>query len=665
VLCSKNRLSVRIVTTIALVFSGLLLSPFSQPQAFGDAQTDQTRQSLAAIGGDQTKFDQWHGFLRCDFVFDSRNCIVVAPNTPAEGKPWIWRARFFGHEPQTDIALLNRGFHLVYMDVVGMFGNLQSVSHWNAFYDHLVNKHGFAPKVALEGMSRGGLNIFNWAKANPTKVSCIYADAPVCDIRSWPGGSGDSEGSPKDWQQCMKAHSLTAETAKEFKGNPIDGLEPLAKAGVPLLHVCGATDEVVPMAENTDVLESRYRQLGGSIRVIRKAGVGHHPHSLADPSLIVNFVLAHTVGENDFIQPRSSLSRCADAFESTGKGRVAFLGGSITEMEGYRPRTYQTLQKLFPKTQFDFINAGISSTASTTGAFRLTTDVFSRGTVDLLFVEFAVNDDQDALLPHNIMIRAMEGIVLQARRHNPKIDIVFLYTANEHHIETYQAGKTPLPIVAHQQVAEYYGIPSISFAGDVAQRMGVAEFDWKTFGGTHPAPYGADIYASDIATLLAAHCRPNDPAADRPQPTNPLDPLHFGQGRFIAIEEAKIQSGWTLGKPDWDSLAGGKRKQFSDIPMLVGNKPGASLDLKFKGSTIGLYMVSGPDAGTIEYTIDDKPYPPINLFTKYSKGLHYPWTCLLETNLSPGQHTLRLSISDQKDDASTGNAVRIKTFVGN
>jgi hypothetical protein len=54
------------------------------------------------------------------------------------------------------------------------------------------------------------------------------------------------------------------------------------------------------------------------------------------------------------------------------------------------------LQRRFPDTKFTFTDAGLSSTCSTTGAFRLSTDVLSQGPVDLLFIEFAVNDDQDA-----------------------------------------------------------------------------------------------------------------------------------------------------------------------------------------------------------------------------------------------------------------------------
>ncbi|MBC8356482.1 MAG: alpha/beta hydrolase [Planctomycetes bacterium] len=240
------------------------------------------------------KKSAWHGFDRFDFDVDSRKCIVVAPKKAAESTPWIWRARFFGHEPQADIALLEHGLHVVYCDVGNLFGNPVAVAHWDAFYAYLTEEQGFAPKAALEGMSRGGLIIYNWAAANPEKVSCIYGDAPVCDFKSWPGGKGQGKGSDAAWRDCLKAYGFDEEQSLAFKGNPIDKLQSLAKANIPLLNVVGDADVVVPVAENTSLLAARYRKLGGSIKVINKPGIGHHPHSLKDPTVIVEFVLKHS-----------------------------------------------------------------------------------------------------------------------------------------------------------------------------------------------------------------------------------------------------------------------------------------------------------------------------------------------------------------------------------
>ena len=240
----------------------------------------------------------WHGYERYDFRVAERACLVVVPKEAAQACPWIWRARFFGHEPQADLALLDRGFHLAHIDVAGLYGSPKAVAIWDAFYEYLTTKHNLAKKTVLEGFSRGGLIVYNWAASNPGKVACIYGDAPVCDIKSWPGGDGKGNGSPGDWAACLRIYGLSEEAAVGFKGNPIDRLEPIAKAGIPILHVCGDADKSVPLEENTGVLEQRYKALGGHMITIVKEGCAHHPHSLEDPKPIVDFVLKHALDES-------------------------------------------------------------------------------------------------------------------------------------------------------------------------------------------------------------------------------------------------------------------------------------------------------------------------------------------------------------------------------
>lgn len=233
----------------------------------------------------------WSGFDRQDFEVDGKPVLVVAPKTVAPGRPWCWHGEFFGHKPAPDIALLERGFHIVYMSVPDMLGSPQAVAHWNVFYKELTEKYGFAKKAALVGLSRGGLYCYNWAAANPEKVTCIYADAPVCDFKSWPGAFGKGKRSDRDWQLVLERYGFKNDVeAKAYRKNPVDNLAPLAAAKVPLLHVYGDADEVVPWDENTGVVAERYKKLGGSITLIAKPGVKHHPHGLDDSTPIVKFI---------------------------------------------------------------------------------------------------------------------------------------------------------------------------------------------------------------------------------------------------------------------------------------------------------------------------------------------------------------------------------------
>ncbi len=242
--------------------------------------------------GQENIFDGWD----CrEFEFHGHEAKIVFPKESNKGKYWVWRARFWGHEPQLDKALLEEGFHVVYIDVAGLYGNNEAVELWNDFYDFLIDKYQLNPKTVLEGMSRGGLIVYNWSSKNTSKVACIYADAPVCDIKSWPGGLYSGKGSPDDWKACLEAYNLDENSVLDFTDIPLNNAKKVAQAGIPVIHVCGLADDVVPYVENTEILAKNFEDAGGKIELILKKGVGHHPHSLKNPGPLVRFILNNTV----------------------------------------------------------------------------------------------------------------------------------------------------------------------------------------------------------------------------------------------------------------------------------------------------------------------------------------------------------------------------------
>ncbi len=220
--------------------------------------------SAAFAGGKTT----WHGYDRHDFLMDEdtlaieaaggdakgqRRCIVVCPKAAAPGNPWSWRGCYWDHEPQTEIELLRRGFHVAYITANA---SLKPDRKWDAWYEFLTNKHGLSRKPAFVGMSRGGE--YAWAMENPDKVACVYGENPV-----------------------LRSHMS--------KTPPLDHLAPLAKAGVPLLHVCGSLDPWLDT--QTRIAETRYKELGGKITVILKQGEGHYPLAPKDSKPVVDFIV--------------------------------------------------------------------------------------------------------------------------------------------------------------------------------------------------------------------------------------------------------------------------------------------------------------------------------------------------------------------------------------
>jgi len=258
----------------------------------GCTYVQQAEQSLTEISI-QGEPGNFHGFRMYNFELQGRQCRVVVPKRAAKGNPWIWRARFFGHRPEVDMELLSRGYFLAYIDVTDLYGSPKAVQLWNNFYHYLTTDLDFNPKVVLEGMSRGGLIVFNWAAQNPNQVACIYADAPVCDIKSWPGGKMQGRGSEEDWRKCLLAYELTEEQALLHASNPIDQVEALVAAKIPLLIVSGDADDIVPYEENAALIVAAYDEQQAPVDVILKKDV-RHIHGLDDARPIINFILKHT-----------------------------------------------------------------------------------------------------------------------------------------------------------------------------------------------------------------------------------------------------------------------------------------------------------------------------------------------------------------------------------
>lgn len=365
---------------------------------------------------------------------------------------------------------------------------------------------------------------------------------------------------------------------------------------------------------------------------------------------------------------RSTLDNARLRFERTGQGRVAFLGGSITEMEGYRPRVMAALQRRFPNTRFDFVNAGVSSTCSTTGAFRLAHDVLSRGRIDLLLFEFAVNDDQDAHHTRQECILGVEGIVRHALASNPEMDLVMLYFLNADMNQTLQEGRIPPTIKAHDEVAQHYQISTVNIARYVGQQIGGRLLTWKQYGGVHPAPLGNDLAAGLVERLFeAAWQRPLSEAAQLvPHPLpQPLDRFNYEHGRMLPLAEAQVMTGWQVKVPDWASIPGACRARFKEQPLLCAETIPAELTQAFEGTAVGAYVLAGPDAGTLIARIDGGPPREVDLYHHFSAGLHYPRTVLFADELRPGRHSLVLTLKPPSADRPQARAARLIGIVAN
>ncbi len=457
----------------------------------------------------------------------------------------------------------------------------------------------------------------------------------------------------------------------------MDSLDVLAEHGVSLLHMISLRDKIVPVQENTLPLINKYIGLGGIATVVPcTKGVqnlqGHH-FSIETPRFVADFIKYHSIKDmplssSDYHQIRGGLRNSQIQFELNKKGRVAFLGGSITYNSGWRDSVCAYLETRFPETEFEFIEAGIPSMGTTPAAFRLERDVLSAGRIDLLFEEAAVNDATNGRTPDE-QIRAMEGIIRHLRKSNPAIDIVMIHFVDPNKIADYNHKIEPEVIVNHNQVAEHYNIPTINLAKEVTDRINNGEFTWENdFTNLHPSPFGQGVYANSIIHFLNhafTNClHPDDKLTTQNLPVR-IDKNSYDNGHLLDVNNAKLSKGWSI-DPSWNPKDGtGTRPNFVDVPMLIGNKPNGALKLKFQGNTVGIAVAAGPDAGIIEYRIDKKDWIKLNLFTRWSYHLHLPWYYTLATGLSPNEHLLEIHITEKKDERSTGYVCRISYFYTN
>lgn len=204
------------------------------------------------------------------------------------------------------------------------------------------------------------------------------------------------------------------------------------------------------------------------------------------------------------IEPRRGLPGMRSKLAGAAPLTAAFLGGSITEGAGasdaeatsWRALTGAYLQRLYAGHPVNCINAGVGGTTSTFGAHRLQEHVLREGPVDLLFVEFSVNDGED----RGETIRGMEGIVRQCRRLSPETELIFVYTAADKNLTGYK----PFNIAVHEEVADHYGIPSIDCAAKVYTMIHTGELSWKRFApdGYHPLDAGHALYAGLVQEYL-------------------------------------------------------------------------------------------------------------------------------------------------------------------
>ena len=255
---------------------------------------------------------------------------------------------------------------------------------------------------------------------------------------------------------------------------------------------------------------------------------------------------------------------------------IGFLGGSITLGSGasvsgkcYRELTGKALiQEIQSRGgRAKTVHAAIGGTTSTFGAYRVEAQLLVKKP-DLLVVEFAVNDQAAPTL------EGMEGIVRQALAQNPKMGIVFLYTANAQGVkDAYDQGRITDAVAAHHRVARHYGIMEVLAGPVVSAGVKAGTYTLAEFlpDGTHPSDLGHACYAQLLTKALVA-------ALDQPVPGgSPTLPPLLGTGRLARarltppVAESDSDAAWTVKPDQWN---------WYGVPILVSSQAGKTLHIR-------------------------------------------------------------------------------------
>ena len=228
--------------------------------------------------------------------FESCDAFIIMPKNHIKAQiPWVMYAptlRGLPNERDEGWMIghfLESGIAVAGINIGESYGNPAGREIYTKFHKFLTTERNFNQKACLLARSRGGLMLYNWAADNPGKVKCIAGIYPVCDLRSYPG-----------LNRAAPAYGMNAdELRKSLKiNNPVEKLKPLADAEVPIFHIHGNVDRVVPLKSNSGDVAKRYQRLGGKMQLIVPNGQGHNMwKGFFHCQELVDFVITHAKGK--------------------------------------------------------------------------------------------------------------------------------------------------------------------------------------------------------------------------------------------------------------------------------------------------------------------------------------------------------------------------------
>jgi lysophospholipase L1-like esterase len=384
----------------------------------------------------------------------------------------------------------------------------------------------------------------------------------------------------------------------------------------------------------TQFLMIRFIQIGLALApsfVAATTGLGQYTHDPAVP---------------EELRIRDGLPNFFAKMAAGGPVRIAYLGGSITAANGWRPKTLAWFRAQFPQAEVVEINAAISGTGSDYGACRIARDVLVRNP-DLVFMEHRVNGGG------GFEAKSVEGIIRQIWKQHPRTDIGLIYTINEPMLKDLQAGKAPRFGAIMETIANVYRIPSIDLGVEVARRAQAGSLIFRTNtpvagklvfsnDGTHPGDAGHDLYRDVIARSMLT-LKPVGQYHDHRLPA-PMESRCWETAGLLAITNATMSAGWTLVDSGKDAVY---RDDFGRThAMLRGavkcDRAVEIITVRWRGATLGFSDIPQGSEMEVEVTIDQAP--PVIIRRPQTEKIHRYARFFYLPEQAPGEHAAVLRV---------------------
>ena len=189
--------------------------------------------------------------------------------------------------------------------------------------------------------------------------------------------------------------------------------------------------------------------------------------------------------------------RIKQALKNNGKRKtVAFLGGSITlgwkgeEMlsENYSVLIYKYLCDIYPENNFEYVNMSLPSANSFIGLSILEKKIESSIIPDIVFVEYAVNNEcgREYMISYESLVRKLLNLPSK-----PAVILIFTINQSFYTSQGYM-----------KRIGQNYGLPMISIADIIKSLVTENIIEWSMYSDDwiHPNIWGHKFIA-DCLTL--------------------------------------------------------------------------------------------------------------------------------------------------------------------